>query len=210
MIKQYNFKAGQYVKEVTKKSQIYLHHTAGSGDAEKVFKWWETNPERIATHFVIGADGTILQGFDLKYWAFHLGAKASTFNSMGVKYKQLDKISIGIELCNWGHLREHNGVFFNYVNGMIQSSQVTKLDTSFKGSFFFHSYTDAQIESLKELLLYINKETGISLHYEPEFMWGINIAALSGGPGLYTHNSVRRDKNDVYPCPRLIKMLEEI
>jgi len=28
--------------------------------------------------------------------------------------------------------------------------------------------------------------------------------------GIYTHNSVRPDKSDMYPCPRVIEMLKNL
>lgn len=210
MITHYKFKEGQYIKQVTQKNQIYLHHTAGGHDPYAVYKWWEMNKERIATHFVIGADGTILQGYDLKYWAFHLGAKESTFNSQGVRWRSLDKQSIGIELCNWGQLTKRDGQYYNYVNGKVDADEVTILDEPFKGFSYYHAYTDAQIESLRKLIIHINNQTGIYTKVNFSQLWDISKEALKGTPGIYTHNSVRRDKNDVYPCPKLIRMLQEL
>jgi len=210
MITQYKFKDGQYIKQVTNKNQIYLHHTAGGSDPYAVYNWWEMNKERIATHFVIGADGTILQGYDLKYWAFHLGAKESTFNSQGVRWRSLDKQSIGIELCNWGQLTKRDGQYYNYVNGKVDADEVTILDEPFKGFSYYHAYTDAQIESLRKLIIHIKDQTGIDTKVNFSQLWDISKEALKGTPGIYTHNSVRRDKNDVYPCPKLIRMLHEL
>jgi N-acetyl-anhydromuramyl-L-alanine amidase AmpD len=210
MITQCKFKEGQYIKQVTKKNQIYLHHTAGGNDGYAVYKWWEMNKERIATHFVIGADGTILQGYDLKYWAFHLGAKESTFNSQGVRWRSLDKQSIGIELCNWGQLTKRDGQYYNYVNGKVDADEVTILDEPFKGFSYYHAYTDEQIESLRKLIIHIKDQTGIDTKVNFSQLWDISKEALKGTPGIYTHNSVRRDKNDVYPCPKLIRMLQEL
>jgi N-acetyl-anhydromuramyl-L-alanine amidase AmpD len=210
MITQYKFKEGQYIKQVTKKNQIYLHHTAGGSDPYAVYKWWEMNKERIATHFVIGADGNILQGYDLKYWAFHLGAKESTFNSQGVRWRSLDKQSIGIELCNWGQLTKRDGICYNYVNKVVDADEVTILDEPFKGFSYYHAYTDAQIESLRKLIIHIKDQTGIDTKVNFSQLWDISKEALKGTPGIYTHNSVRRDKNDVYPCPKLIRMLQQL
>ena len=38
----------------------------------------------------------------------------------------------------------------------------------------------------------------------------VSIAALSGKKGVYTHNSVRTDKSDVFPQKELIEMLKSI
>ncbi len=216
-IKTYNFPRHQYVREETVKTQIYLHHTAGNASAINTYKGWQDNVERIATHFVISNsgvndgvnDGEIIQGYDLEHWAYHLGIKESTFNSLGLRYKSLDKISIGIELCAWGQLTLKENTFYNYVGKVIDPDDVTTLDKPFKGYRYWHSYSDAQIDSLAELLIYIRKYTGIDARYMDD-IFAINQRAMKGIPGIYTHNSVRRDKNDVYPCPRLVKMLTDI
>ena len=103
------------------KRQIYLHHTAGSPNGVGTFGWWASNTERVATCVSISSigkgciDGQIIQGFSSKFWAYHLGLQKSVFSNLKIPYQQLDKISIGIEICNWGHLRENNGKFYNYV-----------------------------------------------------------------------------------------------
>ena len=206
-IKQVDFAASNYFKEETKKKQIYLHHTAGNGNAEQVFKYWASTGERVATCVAIATDGLIAQGFSSKHWGYHLGLKQGIFNSNGVPYQSLDKISIGVEICNWGYLKEVKGKYFNYVGREVPKKDVIKLDTPFKGFEFWHSYTKEQIESTKELLLYWNDIYGIPLDYN-EDIWGISKRALAGEPGVYTHNSVRKDKFDVYPHPALIEMLK--
>jgi len=52
-IKQVNFPPTQYSAGPVKKSQIYLHHTAGNPSGEGVFNWWASNPERVATSFAL-------------------------------------------------------------------------------------------------------------------------------------------------------------
>lgn len=212
-IKQVQFPENQYVKEEHPKKQIYLHHTAGNSSGENVFKFWATNKERIATCVSISGpgdvDGLIVQGFSSKHWAFHLGLKESTFNRFGVPYQSLDKISIGIEICNWGHLTKKGNKFFTYVNRELPANQVIELETPFKGQKFFHNYSDAQLESTRKLLLLWKERYNIPLTYK-ESIWDISKDALSGVPGVYTHNSVRTDKIDVYPHPKLIQMLKSL
>ena len=70
-------------------------------------------------------------------------------------------------------------------------------------------YTDAQIQSVKELLLLWKDKYNIPLTYH-EDIWDITPRALKGEPGVYTHNSVRTDKVDIYPCPRMIAMLKTL
>jgi len=140
-ITQYSFPADQYVQEETEKKQIYLHHTAGNPDPFATFDWWASNSDRIATCIVIGGrstsgkwtDGQIVQGYSSKFWAFHLGLKSAVFESKRISYMKLDKISIGIETCNWGQLTlGSDGIFKNYVNRPVPESEVCELDKPFK------------------------------------------------------------------------------
>ena len=212
-IKQVQFPETQYIKEEHPKKQIYLHHTAGNASGENTFKYWAGNKERIATCVSISGpgdvDGLIVQGFSSKHWAFHLGLKESTFNRFGLPYQSLDRISIGIEICNWGQLVPKNGKFINYVGKPVPEDQICVLDKPFKGHKYFHNYSDAQIESTRKLLLLWKERYGIPLTYK-ESIWDISKDALAGVPGVYTHNSVRTDKIDVYPHPKLIQMLKSL
>jgi len=212
-IKKVDFGSANYILEEHPKKQIYLHHTAGNPSGEGVFDWWKSNTERIATCVAISGkgsnDGQIVQGFSSKYWAYHLGLKKQLFSNNALPYLSLDKYSIGIEICNWGDLQFRDGKFYNYVNREVPESEVMELDKPFKGDRFFHNYTDAQIESVKQLLLLWKQRYGIPLTYNKD-IWDISKRALGGEPGVYTHNSVRPDKNDVYPHPKLIEMLKSL
>lgn len=211
---QIDFPFNQYIAEEHPKTQVYLHHTAGNASGVGTFAWWSSNSERVATCVCISGigkgcvDGQIVQGFSSKYWAYHLGLQKTTFSSRKIPYKQLDKNSIGIEICNWGNLKEVNGKFYNYV-GREMTDGIIKLDKPYKGFTYFHDYTDAQIESVKQLLLLWNKRYGIPLDYN-EDIWDISARALKGEPGIYTHNSVRKDKIDIYPNPKMIEMLKSL
>lgn len=212
------FSDTQYFKEENPKTQIYLHHTAGNGSAINTAKYWNTNADRIATAFVITGivkpndaerDGSIIQCFGSKYYAYHLGLKQSTFTENKVPFKSLDKISIGIEICNWGQLKLVNGKYMNYVDREVPKNEVIELATPYKGYKYWQTYTDAQIQSTKNLLLYLCEKFNISKAYN-EDIWDISKRALKGESGIYTHNSVRKDKVDVYPHPKLIEMLKSL
>ncbi len=208
-IVQSRLKSTQYFQEETPKNQIYLHHTAGNGNAVGVAKYWDSTKDRIATAFIIGNQGTIVQCFSSREWAYHLGLKNAPFSNMGVPYKALDKNSVGIEVCNWGMLKEKNGKFYNYVGGLVDDSEVTELDKPFKGYTYWHKYTDKQIESLRQLVVYLCETYGISKEYNDD-IWDLSRRAMKGEDGIFTHNSVRKDKSDMYPCPRVIEMLKNL
>jgi len=206
---QSRLKPSQYFQEESTKNQIYLHHTAGNGNAVGVAKYWDSTKDRIATAFVIGNSGTIVQCFSSREWAYHLGLKNAPFSNMGLPYKALDKNSIGIEVCNWGMLKEKDGKFYNYVGGIVDPSEVTELDKPFKGHKYWHKYTDKQIESLRQLVVYLCKTYDISKDYNDD-IWDLSKRAMKGEDGIFTHNSVRKDKSDMYPCPRVIEMLKNL
>lgn len=212
-LKKIKFSSSHFLDEVTKKKQIYLHHTAGNGDGEGVFRWWASTPDRVATFAVVSGDGRIIQGFDSDKWAYHLGLGTKHFKPFNLPYINLDKMSVGIEICNWGYLKPRQGKdgveYVNYVGGVVPDDQVTKLDELYKGYMYWHSYSDAQIESVRLLLLELSKKHGIEIVYNPD-IFGLTKRAFEGSPGLYTHNSVRKDKFDIYPCPRMIEMLKSL
>jgi N-acetyl-anhydromuramyl-L-alanine amidase AmpD len=191
------------------KKQIYLHHTAGGPDALSVAKYFDTKPEKVATAFIIGANGTIVQCFSSRDWAYHLGLKESIFKASKVPYLSLDPISIGIEVCNWGPLSFKNGKYYNYVGGEVNASNVTTLEVPYKKHKHWFTYTDAQIESLRQLVVYLCETYDIPKDYN-ESIWDIDLDALKGNKGIFTHNSVRKDKSDMYPCPRVIQMLKNL
>jgi len=121
---------------------------------------------RIAVSFVIGGkstrdddsswDGVIVRCFPESQWAWHLGAKET--NGM------FDKISVGIEICNYGPLtKSKTGQFMTHVNTVVPEEQVVALDKPFRGYSYYHKYTDNQLSSLRELLLYLSGRFGINL-----------------------------------------------
>lgn len=205
--------SSQYYTATHKKTQIFLHHTAGNSDPFNQINDWNTDGRgRIATCVVIGRgdwDGKVVQAFSSKYWAYHLGVKSSVFNSHGVSYRVLDKTSIGIEICNWGPLEKVNGKFYNYVQKEVPSEDVCTLPNPFRGFKYFQHYTPAQIERVRELLLYWKDIYDIPIAYN-EDIWGVTKRALLATPGVFTHCSVRADKVDVYPHPGLIAMLKTL
>lgn len=211
---QTDFPSSQYRQEQHTKRQIYLHHTAGGPDGHNVFKWWSSNPERVATCVAIsgpgsGNDGQIVQGFSSRMWAYHLGVKSSVFRTYDLEPIVLDRNSIGIEICNWGQLSKVGEKYYNYVGGEVSVDDVVELDQPYKGWRYFHAYSDAQIESVRELLILWNQRYGIALKYN-EDIWRVNTRALRGESGVYTHNSVRSDKVDIYPHPKMVQMLKSL
>lgn len=196
---QVNLPESQYFKEETAKKQICLHHTVSGPDGRRVFEGWASTPERIATALVVSADGTIFQGFNSKYWAHHLGLKASNNTA-------LNKLSIGIEVCNWGALTFTNGKYMSAFNREVPAAEVIDYGKDWRGARYFHRYTAAQLESTRQLVVFLCNRYSIPLDYN-EDIFDINQRALKGEPGIFTHVSYRTDKSDMQPQPELKAML---
>lgn len=164
--------ADEYYPVDFKKTIIYLHHTCGSHRPDWVVQGWDSDKNedgtirKIATSFVIGGkstrdgdaswDGVVVRCFPETQWAFHLGAKGT--NGL------FDKISIGIEICNYGHLvLSKNGQFMTYVNTPVPQDQVIELSKPFRGFKYYHKYTDRQLDGVRQLLIYLSNRFGINL-----------------------------------------------
>ena len=83
---------------------------------------------------------------------------------------------------------------------------------------YHHKYSNKQIDSLKELLLFLKGKYNIDLKkglfpiLDTPKAGGfeINNDALSGKPGVWSHTSVRKDKSDIHPQDELIAMLKTL
>lgn len=199
---QVKFPESQYYKEDQVKKQIVIHHTVSGPNATRVFEGWASNPDRVATAFVIAGDGIITQGFGSKYWAHHLGLKKTNNTA-------LNKASVAIEVCNWGGLTLKDGKYYSAFNREVAPNEVVDYGKKWRGYRFFHKYTPAQIESLRQLLVYLADKYAVSKVYNDD-MWDISKNALAGKNGIYTHVSYREDKSDMHPQPELVAMLKEL
>jgi hypothetical protein len=156
-----------YYAEKYTKTTIFLHHTAGSHNPINTILGWEGDSRgRVATAFVIGNkssdgkdrsfDGKIYRCFDEAKWAYHLGIPDSG--------GRLDQVAIGIELCAFGFLRKAGSKYFTYVNTeFTDKTAITKLAKPFRTFDYYHSYSEAQLESLRLLLLDLSKRFNIDL-----------------------------------------------
>jgi len=120
--------------------------------------------------------------------------------------------SVGIEVCCFGQIKDGK----TYVNVVADPKQVIELKKPFRGHKFWHNYSDKQLETLKELILYIANRDGIDVRKGlPEMIRQKGIDAfdfcdatyVSKNPGLWNHTNVLRGKVDMYPHPKLIDLL---
>lgn len=214
VIKQEYLPKGQYVNEITFKDSIVLHHTAG-GNYKGTIAHWLSKQDRVATHYLIDRDGTIVQTIPLECWAYHLGVNSAD-NKISREFKKnserLDKKSISIELCSYGQLSKKGDKFYTIYKNEIPEEKVAKLEYSFRGFDYFEKYTEEQLRSLKKLLEQILKDhPHILLQEDYSNIFDTNQDALEGKSGIFTHVSYRTNgKWDCYPDKDLIQVLNSL
>ena len=223
-----NLPPDQFEQTETPKCQLYIHHTASNPSPYDAITWWNTTPEKVGTAFIIGrgngtttyqgkpvswVDGAIIQTFPSKNWAWHLGLKLEHLRVAGSKAKSnawLNQNSIGIEINNWGPLTKTAKGYTNYLNTVVPDKDVIELTTPWRGFKYFERYTEAQMDFLGELLVFLGQKWNIPTKYQGDRIFDICIDALQGNSGVFTHASVRPDKTDCSPQPILINLLKSI
>jgi hypothetical protein len=214
-IDEYYLPKGEYIDGNYKNDYIILHHTAGGANPRAVIDYWgKDSLGRVATEFVIGGqncrtgnakyDGQIVRAFPEGCQAYHIGASGSSY---------MNTHSVGIEMCNFGYVK--NGK--TYTGASVDPTQTISLGDMFKGYSRWHKYSDAQIQAVRDLLLYVANRDNIDLH-EGLYKWikeegpikafDFHTDAYNGKvKGLLTHTSIRKDKCDCCPQPNLIDMI---
>ena len=140
-----------YYKSSQKKTAVVLHFTVGyiTGDIGTLIE----QDSHMSVPFVIGRNGIVYQLFSSRYWSYHLGRGAIGGNTAG------SKRSVAIELSNIGPLRldgnNLNTIYGSKYCTLAETPFYTKLDTSYREYTYYATFTDAQYESLKELLDYL-------------------------------------------------------
>lgn len=199
-----------------KNEYLFLHHTAGWNDPFKTIGDWEADERgSIGTEFVIGGincktgddqfDGMIVKALKDGKQAWHLGPTGSEY---------MNKHSVGIEICNFGQLNDERKT---YTNVLVQDTQVSILSKPFREYKYWHKYSDRQLASVKQLILYIANRDSIDIRkgvIDSINKNGVDKAfdfdplAHSGQiKGLLLHCNVRKDKVDLHPQTELIDML---
>jgi len=206
-----------YYDGPTNKTQIYLHHTAGRQNIRNTVHGWNKRTDHVATHYITNNAGEKEQLFVDEAWANHLGLPGATFRKFGVPYQKLDKVSLGIELQAAGGLKKQsNGTYQTWFKQNLPLSSVAKpVDkngrfTTYKGYQYYEKYSNAQINNVRQIVTGWMSKYGIPYTFNYDELFTLNKVPLTGKPGIYTHNSVRTDKFDVFPQKELIDMLKSI
>lgn len=206
-----------YTREYNK-TQIFLHHTVSPNKLhgrgiDGDIKHWNNQSYNIGTYCIIDSDGVVYQLFDHDKWSNHLGLKKLTFDKYDIPYYKLDKTSIGIELDNLGPLmltdKGFTSVAYPHHFYVPEHRVIDYGEEGFRGYRFYEAYTEEQINSLAATLKTLTDIYPIPKHYN-DSMWDLSTEALRGVSGIWTHTSVREDKSDCHPDPKLIKMLKTL
>lgn len=189
-------KSDQYYQAIHPKKFIFLHYTAG-GTAAGAFGQWASDPQRIATPYVIDRDGTIYETYDPKYWAYHLGVKGMT---------SMEKASIGIELVAYGQLLKKGTKYMTYTNKALPIEEVSNV--KWRGYDYYHEFTQEQIDALRELIPYLLERFKIELQpvMDRKNFYDLRDPKTLPG-GVWSHTTVRKDKLDIFPQPEIVNLV---
>tara|TARA_R110002060_G_scaffold26758_3_gene36362 strand:- start:269 stop:3652 length:3384 start_codon:yes stop_codon:yes gene_type:complete len=204
----------------TPKTQIVIHHTAGRQNPEKTIRSWSKRTDHVATHYITNNDGAKEQLFADEAWANHLGIKSSTFKQLGIPFKNLNKTTLSIEMQAFGGLKLKDNKYYTYVNSEMPSDRVARpVDkngnpTTYKGYSYYEKYSEANIQKVKEIIQGWQNKYNIPFTYNYDELFPndgtVTPNAFKGVPGIYTHNSFRTGKSDVFPQAELIAMLKSL
>jgi hypothetical protein len=218
LITKHHLPKGEYIQneQPILNDYCFIHHTSGWDNPFKVIDSWARDTRgSIATEFVIGGqsikninndyDGVVVQAFPTGCEGSHQGATGSYY---------MNRHSVGIELNAFGYLTDEAKT---YTGTTAHNSQIIELSEKFRGYKLWHKYSDAQLISLKKLLLHISIRDGIDLK-KGLVKWIHDKGAIKAFDfqqeaydgkvkGLLTHTNVRKDKTDCFPQPELIDML---
>jgi len=201
-------KRGQYRHTTSVKSGVCLHHTAGGSLAENVVNVWNGDDRgRVATHFIVGGKGEIVQAMPLQCWGHHI-----LMERVGLKNDiQINSGYVGIEICNWGYLDKVGNSFYNYKGGVMRPVEVETLQAPFMGKLHWHKYTDAQVQSVRLILAQLKELYGFIYESLPlDATWlELDKRAQEGKRVLTTHTNFEgKYKADCSPQKAFFKMIE--
>lgn len=204
----------EYFKEEYVKSQIVLHHTVSGPSADGDISSWLNDGQRVSTFALIDREGMCHQMFPSRYWSHHIGLKSEKLRSMGLmdfstRNLDLNRKSIGIELDNWGPLIKSDDGYHTAAYGNKVDVPVVEYENPYRGYTTYESYTVPQLITLGSLLLYLCDKYNIPIGMKRD-LFKVNLNAIRGEPGIWTHSSFREDKSDCHPDPMIIEMLSRL
>jgi N-acetyl-anhydromuramyl-L-alanine amidase AmpD len=135
-------------KPAANQKYIVLHDTEGTSDPASVIAWWDASGNLVASHFVVGVDGTVYQAVGLDSIAHHAGYGDAGHNAaFGVTEDGRDDMRGSVPIGDWAP---------DY--GMNAWSVGIEL-VHVGGSGY---YPEAQLDALDRLIAYIDAYYGFA------------------------------------------------
>lgn len=189
---------GQYVATATPKNLIVLHFTAGT-TAKSAFTTWVSDPQRIATAYIVDSDGVVYETFDPKYWAYALGIKGE----MGPAF---EKRAIQIEIANVGPLKLRDQKLCWWPNDFNArwcdvSETQRYVKRTFRGYDYYAAFPDEQFLSVCALVKQLCETFNIPKRIPPaDRIMETDLNWFASYSGIASHQNVRPDKFDTGPA----------
>ncbi len=197
LLTQANSDTSFFYQDVIVKKKVVLHFTMGylTGDIATL----TTPNNHVSVPFVVGRDGKIYNLFGSKYWSYHLGPKAVGGN------KQMSGSSIGIEISNIGPLKKiGDNLVTTYADSdvyctMVETQYYQALAIPYRGFSYYAAFTDAQYESVTNLLRYLTATYGINRQFVDEAARYNTLPQndFVNFNGIVSHVNCRTDKVDI-------------
>lgn len=144
-----------------------VHYTAGAfrnglQSAIDTVSWGKNEGSGLC-FFCIALDGTVVQAFPLDRWGNHAGV--SYWPQLGSSVSQH---LVGIEICNGGLLEKRDDKFFTWFGEEIPAVKVRYVERQEDNvqPGYYHMYSDAQIASLEQLLMWLKGNDPINFNLD--------------------------------------------
>ena len=181
---------------------IVIHYTA-SGSGRGTISWFKNPQSKVSAHYIIDRDGRIFQLVKDEDTAWHAGlasrpALSAEANRMRMERDDLvrpNQRSIGIEIVNWGPLEKRGGKYYTWL-GREHTGEVVEV-----AGRHWEPYTEAQYESLIDLVSYLCKRYKIPAQFPPQGpgVYHPRAKDLADFKGILGHNAIDNTKTDPGP-----------
>lgn len=174
-----------FIGKSKKKKQIVLTHTSRNvEDYVSALKHRFNGKYDKIPHFIIKKDGEVLQLLDTTVFSNYLDNEV------------VNKLSIVICLENFGWLKK-NPLNSSYVNWIGDIYKEGIYERKWRGHYFWEPYSEYQMESLKQLTLFLCEEYNI-----PTTCIGHNVKVdgIEKFGGIVTRSNYTTDSTDLSPA----------
>ncbi|MDX1907036.1 MAG: N-acetylmuramoyl-L-alanine amidase [Bacteroidia bacterium] len=192
--------SGYFSPESVAKERIVLHYTVGNLRSD-IYSLTDPARGKVSVAYVVARDGTIYQLFDPACWSYHLGKGALGGNEAE------SRKTIGIELSNYGGLTlQGNQLMTAYSSATHPdpycdlTQQTLYQQVSYRGAQYFATFTDAQYNSLSQLLRFLTAAFLIPRDFLPESIRYTQTDKVLTHRGIVSHVNYRSDKFDIGPA----------